>query len=349
MTYLLEVRTDVPLDATEIPTHIENKTAALFVGIILNWALFGVLMVQLYIYIINYSKTDTTRIKSLVYGLCVLEVVQTTLATMDGFHWFVYGWGNMNNLLDIHMAAVNSPIMDGLIGAIAQSYFCWRIYQLGGGPWCKLAYFLLLIAFTQMAAGFATGIRAMVINNSEVIRILSSQVVETAIWLGGSALVDVLIAISMTILLARSRTNMPHTDDVIGKLIRSVIETNALTAGVAVLTLILFIAFPKDNYFLCPPYILSKLYSNTVLAILNNRINLSNRFRKSMQRSPNPQLSLSGSQERSYHQGQAQQGSGENDHRMAVMVKVHQESHCDPEDVLSGASRSPSKVNFDRM
>jgi hypothetical protein len=49
-----------------------------------------------------------------------------------------------------------------------------------------------------------------------------------------------------------SKTHIARTDDIIGKIIRMVIETNALTAGIAILTLVLFVVFPDENYFFCP-------------------------------------------------------------------------------------------------
>jgi hypothetical protein len=35
---------------------------------------------------------------SQVYGLALLDILQTIMVTADAFHWFVYGFGNMAQL-----------------------------------------------------------------------------------------------------------------------------------------------------------------------------------------------------------------------------------------------------------
>lgn len=40
------------------------------------------------------------------------------------------------------------------------------------------------------------------------------------------------------------------------------------------MSLLLMVIFPKKNYFICPPYIFGKLYSNSLLVMFNNRMAL---------------------------------------------------------------------------
>ncbi|KAJ6481238.1 hypothetical protein C8R47DRAFT_1322269 [Mycena vitilis] len=54
------------------------------------------------------------------------------------------------------------------------------------------------------------------------------------------------------------------------------IETGAVTAGFALITLILFKVFPNNYYFLTTEFILGKMYSNVLLATLNGRSRLDN-------------------------------------------------------------------------
>jgi len=50
--------------------------------------------------------------------------------------------------------------------------------------------------------------------------------------------------------------------------------TGAITAIVAVLDLALFFGYHKGSYFLTPGVILGKLYSNSMMVILNNRVEI---------------------------------------------------------------------------
>lgn len=63
-----------------------------------------------------------------MYGLFVVETVQTALITSDAFQWFVYGFGNMVTLFKPFTAFIDNPIMDGLIALVVQLFFCWRIW-----------------------------------------------------------------------------------------------------------------------------------------------------------------------------------------------------------------------------
>jgi len=54
--------------------------------------------------------------------------------------------------------------------------------------------------------------------------------------------------------------------------VRLTIETNTLTAGVAIASFVLYVAFPDDIYYTFTAGIIGKLYSNTLLVSLNNRV-----------------------------------------------------------------------------
>ena len=104
---------------------------------------------------------------------------------------------------------------------------------------------------------------------------------------------DVMIAVSMTFAvsdfvradsdslmtvvfqLTRYDTSFRKTADLVNKLIRLTVETGALTATIAVVDLILFLAVPNTDYHITPALILAKLYSNSLLVVLNSRIRIS--------------------------------------------------------------------------
>jgi hypothetical protein len=60
--------------------------------------------------------------------------------------------------------------------------------------------------------------------------------------------------------------------------VRVTIETNALTASAAVTSLVLYAAFPNEIYYAFILDFIGKLYSNTFLVSLNNRIYLRDRL-----------------------------------------------------------------------
>jgi len=96
----------------------------------------------------------------------------------------------------------------------------------------------------------------------------------SALWLGGAALSDFIIAVSTTYYLWRNDTGFRETHLLIVKLIRLTIETGSLTAAIALVNLALFFAFPGRPYFFTAGALLPKLYANTIFAVLNSRFEI---------------------------------------------------------------------------
>ncbi|KAH9064368.1 hypothetical protein EDB87DRAFT_1319046 [Lactarius vividus] len=52
------------------------------------------------------------------------------------------------------------------------------------------------------------------------------------------------------------------------------VETNILTTTIGIVALVIVAVYPDKNWYTCPTAIIGKLYSNTLLVSLNNRISL---------------------------------------------------------------------------
>jgi hypothetical protein len=254
-----------------IPPDISMITGAPFVGIMMNWCLMGILCVQLYIYHLNFWGKDRKILQALAYGLFVLDLLQTGLATWDGFQWFVFGWGTPSELNVPYSAPINSPFIDAFTALVVQAYYCWRIYILSRIKWWPVI--LLLLALLQAASGAASGVLSAIVNDFS--KIHDAVAVVGTIFMASAALVDTLIAASTTYLLLRRADHRPkQVDFMITKIVTLIVETNILTAGVALVALVMFVAYPSRNWFLAPLYILGKLYSTSLLVMFNTRITL---------------------------------------------------------------------------
>ncbi|KAJ7510693.1 hypothetical protein B0H11DRAFT_1031544 [Mycena galericulata] len=250
-----------------IPFDISLITGPTMVGICLNWGFMGVTIVQLYIYYSNFPA-DSKTIKALVYSLGILDLVQTGLVTADAFHWFVYGFGNMDRLNDTFLNSWDVPLLDSVISLVVQVFYCWRILALRKSY--LFPVLITMVSIVQCSAGVVTAVKAHQLGK---LSLISTEVVEQTIWLVGSAVADVAIAIvlSWTLLRVRTVAHLP-TQGVIMRIVHMIVETNALTAGVAVVGLILFLAVPKHSTLVVPPTaIMGKLYTNCLIAVFNNR------------------------------------------------------------------------------
>ncbi|KAF8918295.1 hypothetical protein CPB85DRAFT_73311 [Mucidula mucida] len=254
-------------DLPEIPSDISLITGPTMIAICLNWGLMGVLLVQIFFYHVSFPK-DSVTIKSLVYGLFVLDILQTALVTADAFHWFVFGFGDMNRLDDTFLNSWDVPLLDSVIALIVQCFYSWRIYVLQ-----KSAIFpvlIVLVSLCQCGAGVAV---AIIAHRLGKLSLISTEVAEQTTWLAASALADVLITIVLSWTLLRSRSSfLPVSGRRIGRIVALTVETNCLTAGVAVISLILFLGVPQHSTLVVPPTaIIAKLYTNCLVAVLNNR------------------------------------------------------------------------------
>lgn len=225
------------------------------------------------IYHISFPN-DARGIKLLVFGILILETLQVCLGAADIYYWFGAGYGNMIRLGRTYLSPFDTPLMGSLTSFTIQIFFCYRIRVLRKEFW-PLCILIGTISTTQLYGGISGGIRGY-LNKDFSSRDL--HVEDAFLWLIGNAVADFLIAVTMIFLLLKSRTQEhKFTNDVISRLVRLIMETNSLTAGVAVFSVILFVAFPNANYFICPTLVIGKLYSNTLLVTFNNRIFLSNR------------------------------------------------------------------------
>ncbi|KAF5349351.1 hypothetical protein D9758_011801 [Tetrapyrgos nigripes] len=257
-------------DTTQCPAisaDIALITGPTMLGICLNWGLMGVLVVQTYFYHISFPN-DSKLIKSLVYGLFVLDILQTALVTADAFHWFVFGFGNLDQLDDTFLNSWDVPMLDAVISLIVQCFYSWRIYVLTSS-WI-LPGIIVLVSMTQCGAGIATAVQAHKLGK---LHLISTEVVEQTTWLVGSAVADILITIVMTWTLLRSRSKeLTISHGFIDRIVILTVETNGATTLTAIVSLILFLGVPQHATLVVPPTaIIGKLYTNCLVAVFNNR------------------------------------------------------------------------------
>ncbi|KAI0068100.1 hypothetical protein BV25DRAFT_520013 [Artomyces pyxidatus] len=253
-----------------IPANIAQLTAPILLGILFNWCLYGILVVQVYIYS-YYFPDDRRPIKILVYSVFLLESLQTAFTGADVYYWFAEGFGDLFRLQDPYISPFDTPFMSALISLIIQTFFCYRIWVLKRSLWW-LCLVIVAISLLQGIGGIVGGIQGHIYGRfSEAHR----SIVLVYLWLVGDAVADFLIAVTMIYLFSHSRRDENHfSSHVLSRLMRLSVETNAVSASVAILSLVMFVAAPNKSYYYCPTAVIGKIYSNTLLVTLNNRISL---------------------------------------------------------------------------
>ncbi|KAK7689666.1 hypothetical protein QCA50_007461 [Cerrena zonata] len=252
-----------------IPPIIAQLTGPLLLGHFFNWGLFGALTVQTYIYYLAFPY-DRLLPKCIVGFTFVIELLQTVLATKDAFRNFGTGWGNMADLDAVGLLWFSVPVLGSIISCAAQLFYAWRVRILGRNNW--IVAIIVVLSFVQCGAGIYSGGLAHVVGRFSEVQ--KRGYINTCIWLGGTALCDVIIAASMIFYLHKSKTGFYMTSTLLTRFIRLTVETGLTCATFAILDLALFLAFQENNYHLAPSIALSKLYSNSLLVVFNARVTI---------------------------------------------------------------------------
>jgi len=265
---------------TSIPpnVNIEELTAPQLLGGIWNWCLFGVLVVQTYVYSYNFPD-DRRLIKLLVYGVFFLETLQTSLNGADLYYWFASGFGNLKHLASPYAGVFDVPMVGTLVSLIVQFFFMYRIWVLSNKKSWWLCILIPLFSIVSAIAAFAGGVHTQILGRFPTGRILKMILLT---WLTGNMISDLLITIAMIFyLVKRSPREDYSTKYALVSIVRLAIETNIVTSIVGVISLLTVALYPDKTYFVCPTSILGKLYSNTLLVSLNNRISIRDRSESS--------------------------------------------------------------------
>ncbi|KAJ7755348.1 hypothetical protein DFH07DRAFT_920574 [Mycena maculata] len=250
-----------------IPPNIGAIAASQLIGSLLNYCLYGVLAVQVYVYRLSFPN-DKAAIKWMVYLIFLTETVMTALNGADVFNWFAAGFGNVLSFAQPRISPFYTPIMGSVMALVVQWFFCYRIYIIKREA-LYFSIFIATISMMQAAGGVGGGISSWLSDNEVHDH---NRIIFVYLWLVGDAVADILIAGAMSyLLMSASRQQHKQTNDIVKRIVRVTVETNALSMLVAVISLALFYGIPNTTFFVCPTMVLAKLYANTLLVTFNNR------------------------------------------------------------------------------
>ncbi|KAF9482715.1 hypothetical protein BDN70DRAFT_402919 [Pholiota conissans] len=270
---------------------IRNLGRDLVLAAYLNWGLMGILAIQIYAYYIAFPK-DRLLAKILVYTVFLFELVQTGIVSHDVYAALASSIGvedPLSMVNDIYNHWFTIPVAGGFTGGIGQLFFAYRIWMMtqssaaaalqitskspSKGPpviIATLAVASLVSALIAAATFFRAKTFSLLLNQEDVGAFES--LASIGVWNGIGAICDIVIALSMPYYLMRHGTGLPTTHVMVVKLVRLIIETGILTAIVAILHLCLY--FGNDSAFIIPGLTVSKVYANTMLVLLNNRMEI---------------------------------------------------------------------------
>lgn len=249
-----------------IPPNIGAIAGPTLLGFMFEYAFFAILCLLVYDYFSSFPD-DKIVSKLVVYSLFAITLTQTVLLTVDAWRMFATGYGNPLELLTVGFIWFSVPVTTSVVSMIVQIFFAYRLYLLSKS-WL-LGGFITCVSLTQGITGIVSGSQAHRINNFALLP--TQAFVGTITWLTGSAVCDVIIAVSMIYFLSSRDTGFKETHNIIRRLVLLTIETGSVTAFLAIVTIVLFGVFPGQTYYTTPSIVMANSYAISAVVIFNNR------------------------------------------------------------------------------
>jgi len=246
---------------------IQGTYGTLFLGLIISVALYGMTIIQGWIYFLHNRRRDSRALKVFVAVVIGFDTLHTVLCTYGVYWRLVLNFGNVASL-GLDMWATNTQsVINMVIGYLVQLFYARRVYLMSKNIIIPLI--VVVLGALRFAMGFLFTVRAFQLK--EYSR-YGSLVWVTVVAMSAAAVIDILIASSMSWYLYHKKTGFTRTDSLITTLMTYTINTGLITSILATLTLIFFIIVPTTSLIWQAFFWVSgKCYVNSLLAMLNSR------------------------------------------------------------------------------
>ncbi|KAB5593780.1 hypothetical protein CTheo_2749 [Ceratobasidium theobromae] len=251
------------------PASVITATFGPFVtGIMMQQLFLGVFCVQVYDYW-RIFPNDSTFNRGTVAALTLFTVLQGVMDYVNLYRNAVTYYGVFEKFDEQDWSLWWEIGVTALIGTVAQIFFLERCYSA-----IKNQVVLIVIG-----AGIATSLAFGIASSVEFEKIVRLSLVPNIPipiigWLTATAVLDVAISATLIYALMRVKTPFRKTEAVITKIIRVTMETSSLTASIAIINLVLYLALPGEAYHLLPQLIMGKMYAISVMVTLSSRKDL---------------------------------------------------------------------------
>ncbi|KAJ7891243.1 hypothetical protein B0H14DRAFT_3126352 [Mycena olivaceomarginata] len=248
--------------------NVAEFTTPLFIGTFMNFTLLGALAVQFVLYLIAFPK-DGLRFKLLVVLVFVGEIMQTVCETRNTILTFGTKWGQYGLLDEVGWSWFSVPIIGATIACAGQIFFAWRIYILSRS--LVIPSVIAVLTTFQLGAGLWTGVTISRAGRFSLLQY--DHFKQPVAWLSVTAACDLIIVASTCFYLLKSRNQgfQRSTDRMVSRIIKVTVETGLFCAIFALADLSLYVKYQGNNYHLAVCIELSKVYSNSIMLILNSR------------------------------------------------------------------------------
>ncbi|KIK58929.1 hypothetical protein GYMLUDRAFT_262265 [Collybiopsis luxurians FD-317 M1] len=278
-----------PLSAFPLGVDVSAEFDGIFYGNIISAVLFGITIVQAWLYVNNnrdkwwmrcfvaflmYAiRIVTSRTTVDLNGSCsMLDLTSTFLGAQILHHYFVANFGNLLNMTLVSKPVVITDVVTVVVVFCVQSFFVSRVWLLGNFHW-TIPAFSAAMAVAAMVSGLA-GVAQMFTEISVTEFEMADLKLKVGLEAGFAAVADILATAALSWSFYQSRTGIQRTDTLLQKLLQYTV-TRGLFVTVAQTTFLIMWLVQTDRLWWTPFYFnLTKIYVITMVAMLNSRESL---------------------------------------------------------------------------
>ncbi|PPQ81431.1 hypothetical protein CVT26_007479 [Gymnopilus dilepis] len=249
---------------------LDNTIGASYLGSAAASILYGITLVQTYMYYLTYPNDWTfQRISRMKVGILILlDTLHLAVTIHAVYHYVISSFGNVLALELIVWTFKLQTALNVVVVLFVQSLYALRVWKLGR-HFHRLWPALVILA---VASGYVIGILLAV----KVYHIDAFIELSTVSWViyasfASATAIDIILAIAMCYYLGKSRSSFSGTTYRIVKVMQYVLVSGFLTSACSLSALITFATMPTTLIFLGIEFLLTKLYINSYLAMLNAR------------------------------------------------------------------------------
>ncbi|EIW52142.1 uncharacterized protein TRAVEDRAFT_53570 [Trametes versicolor FP-101664 SS1] len=237
---------------------LDSSLGAVLLGVIFGSMLYGLTVHQTYRYFKLYPK-DRLFLKALVLTILVFETLHTAVWIVVIYHYAITDAFNLIDILRGHWSVRFTFLITGLAVFACQVFYVRRVFLIGPHyRWLVVPAdsIQVISMFGGLSFAVAAGIEAFLTAPFVVDLQHISWLVSIAY--GFAVATDVILTSALVFVLRKSRTGSKSVIGIMAFIFAIVIPGNLIYAAVSIVG--------------------AKLYANSVLAVLNSRRSIDNRF-----------------------------------------------------------------------
>ncbi|KAF9461130.1 hypothetical protein BDZ94DRAFT_1310855 [Collybia nuda] len=236
----------------------------MLVGLVITAVIGGITVVQAVTYI-RTSKRDSLSHKLVVYFLLILDTLHLCLFTHSTYHHLVSNPGDPS----VIWSFPSFMLIHNILMPIVQSFYVVRIWKLTPRGRMYIPMFLIMLLLATFA--FGMWMSCIVLQTKTLAVTIDTSLNNVKAFFVTRVCLDLLLAGTMIFTLARANTNLSWTDSSLTMLLAYLLNTGVIPSLLSIMVFVSFVVTPETFSFLAIEEVMTKLYFNSFLGMLNAR------------------------------------------------------------------------------